>query len=111
MTPDYLAIELDTFYWEHRWWGVLGTGLTTTDTEQVWVSCSCGREDETALRGMADVKSGREAVRIIVLVAVVSAVPGLPFNVWSCYSADDLPRCIRTSINVWASSRSSYLAC
>jgi hypothetical protein len=43
----------------------------------------------------------REAVRVVVIVAAVSAVPWLVFNVWSCYRADDLSRCIRTSINVW----------
>lgn len=46
--------------------------------------------------------SRRELVRTFVIVAAVSAVPWILFNVWSCYRADDFSRCVRTSINVWS---------
>jgi CDP-diglyceride synthetase len=43
----------------------------------------------------------RDTIRAGFIVVLVSAVPWLLFNVWSCYRADDLSRCIRTSVNIW----------
>lgn len=41
MIHDGLAL-LDPFYLEHRRCGDLDTGLTDTEPDRVWLTCSCG---------------------------------------------------------------------
>jgi hypothetical protein len=45
--------------------------------------------------------SRREVVRTVVIVALVSSVPWLLFNAWFCYRADDVSRCIGSSVHIW----------
>jgi hypothetical protein len=39
---ERLAVDLDSFITEHRGCGDLDTGMTNTDPERVWLTCSCG---------------------------------------------------------------------
>jgi hypothetical protein len=39
---DRLIPDLDAFLSEHRRCGELDTGLTNTEPERVWVTCTCG---------------------------------------------------------------------
>jgi hypothetical protein len=41
-----LLTELDAFYTEHRLCGDFDTGMTNTDPERVWVTCSCSARIE-----------------------------------------------------------------
>jgi hypothetical protein len=41
VNSDHLALDLDAFLTEHMHCGDLDTGLTETNPERVWVTCSC----------------------------------------------------------------------
>ena len=41
MIDDRLPLDLDAFIAEHRRCGDLDTGMTGTESERVWIICSC----------------------------------------------------------------------